>query len=340
MKARWMIVLGLLLLAVSCEPFLLSTFPGYLADATAVADLSGTINGASVEQFYFFVLDNGTTEYAFILAYMYDGSKNLYVFSSNLSPLFTASNSNFGSRHFVSAGTEFVVGSCYFPSSSIIGNNPTSIAGINMMGPDGNGCVLYCASSGFSPEPVNVLLQAGNSDLSAQVFSQGWGASFNPPNVSISSDGQGYDLVYCGRLYYATIGSVFGNASILVFRDRNGWPQQGTALVYLDNSDYSDYSNPTPLLNSSALGRIVIPLGGLNNNNNSSSAFAVQDGLVVRGSDGNMRLIGWDSQVKATTRDDGASGQVLIDFSPVDYYYVFDPASLKLYKARDWWEKN
>ncbi|MBN2351142.1 MAG: hypothetical protein JXD23_01135 [Spirochaetales bacterium] len=337
MNARWLIVLGLLLLAVSCEPFLFSSFPGYLADATAVADLSGTLAGLQVDQFDFFVLNNQVNEYAFVLAKLYDGNRNLYVYTSDLSLVMSLTDSHsgfkFGERHFVDTGMNFVIGECYLPYNFTPTSTPSSISN-SLFGSDSGGCVLVPGGTA-----VNVLMQTEYSNLRYAIYSD-WSSSPPESSAPISPAGGGnFDLEYTGRLFNAPLASPPASpepVSILAFRDRSNWPEQGYAVVYADYGGYPDFALP-PILSESA-GRQVFSLGNLHGDNN--SVFATVDGIVVRNADQTMRLIGWDRQVKALTRDNGASGQVLIDFSPADYYYVFDPNNQKLYKARDWWQTN
>ena len=341
--ARWMIVLGLLLLAVSCEPFLFSNFPGYVADATAVADLSGTFAGADMEHYDFFVLNNGANEFAFLVATSYDGAKNLYIYTSDLSTMFhfnaSESGSQFGARHFVSAAGEFVVGDYYFKTADISSAAmPSTIPG-SAYGPDTGGCALFTSGSP-SPSPVNALFQIDGSGLSYSTYNSGWGSQTSSTVSLVLTGNSDFRLLYAGHIVNVTISNptpVPASVSVLAFRNDSEWPEQGSAVIFVDNA-YMDFSSPTPLLTESRPGRLLFPLGGVRDEEN--SVFATVDGLVVRNADSTMRLIGWDGQVKAATRDNGASGWVLIDFSPVDYYYVFDPLSLKLYKARDWWQTN
>jgi hypothetical protein len=325
---------GWLLLVSSCEPFLFSMFPGYLADATAVADLNGSITGSNVEHFDFCVLNNGTLEYVFVLANNYDGTKTLFVYDSDLVLKAQFANTIFGSRHFVDMAGNFVIGGAYL-NPGITSASTINIIPNNPWGTDGNGCVL--SSNGVL---ANVLLQAGHPFLDGRAFNNSWGvATLQPmvPSAQIDVNSIGYNLVYTGRLYNVMIGTVPVTVSILSLRDWNGWPEEGLAVLYVDGQ-YTDYSSPLPILTSLPPGRYVRSLGGLASDN--EAVFAVNEGLVLRGADGTMRLVGWDGQLRAVTRDNGASGQVLIDFSPVNYYYVLDPASLQLIKARDWWQKN
>ncbi len=242
----------------------------------------------------------------------------------------------FGSRHFVSAAGDFVVGGCYI----VKGISPTSTVSTipnNVFGSDGNGGALF-----YSGSLVNVLLRAGGTSLNAQAYTQAtpWNTiSPNPGSADIGGNGLGYNLVYEGRLFNIPSGALGspGPASYLGFCEFDNWPNRGYLLVLVD-AQYGNYNSPAPLLAPSPPGRYVIPLGEVAGDN--TPMFVVRDGIVVRGADGNMRFYGWDGQLKGTTRDDGASGRVYLDFSPVDYYYVFDPSSLKLYKARNWWQKN
>jgi hypothetical protein len=331
MKARWLIVLGLILLSVSCEPFFFSTFPGYLSDATAVADVGALLTGASVQNYNFCVLNNGTNEYAFVLATGFDGSRTLYVFSSGLAFVASFSIPGFGSRHFVGTSGEFVIGGCYL-DPDITATSTVNVIGGNSWGSDGQGCVLPYG------ELDNVFLEAGGPILNAAVFTSAWTTVSPNSSVAIGDGIRGYNLVYTGRLYALSSASPFGTgpASFLGFADWSSWPNQGYLVIYT-NMTSTFFNTPPPLL-SAGSGRLTVPLGDVASDN--TPIFAIRDGMVVRGADGNMRFITWDGQLQATTRDDGASGRVFIDFSPVDFYYVFDPSSLKLYKARDWWQKN
>jgi hypothetical protein len=326
----------LLLLAVSCEPFFLSLFPGYLADATAVADLNVFLLGASVEHFDFCVLNNTSVEYAFVLASYYDGKRTLFIFDSDLVFLASITNPGFGARHFVATDGSFVIGNQiiapYALTTTTIGNTPW---------PDGQGFVALRANVS-----IDMLVDGGGGSINVQYYDNA-GRLIDVPNgndpVQISRDAKPtFDLVFCGRVQNVVLNAYsFPNISVLAFRDYSDWPEQGYAVYLLDSSllSYGDLASSAPLLQPSATnGHLVFPLGGIQSDRNSISV--TRDGIVVRGEDKTLRLFGWDGQVQAATRDNGASGKVFFDYSPADYYYVFDPASLKLFKARDWWQTN
>ena len=65
MKCVALVVLSFL--AASCEPFMLSPFPGYLPDVTATVKMTDYFSAGEIEQYDLCALKNGTTENVFVL---------------------------------------------------------------------------------------------------------------------------------------------------------------------------------------------------------------------------------------------------------------------------------
>jgi hypothetical protein len=340
MKVKAAAPMGLLIswlsLFSACEPFQLSLFPGYIADAAALGDLSGYITPSNVEHYDFCVLGNGTSEDVFLVTYQYDGQKILYVFNSDLSFLTSLTDPNLGSRHCVDSAGNFVIGDCVLAPAAVPGSFTTSSI-INHPWENGSGGVLLRGGI-----PANAVLESSGSSIRTQFYDNTWQTAVSSETfVAINSTGtSSYNLITCRRLQNIQVSTATLDVAVLVLRDYSSWPNQGYAVVLLETPapGYYDFTACEPLLNPALPYRYVFSLGGIGEEG--GTVFAVSEGLVVRGQDRIMRFFSWDGSIQATTRDNGASGQVYLDYGFKDYYYAFDPDTLKIYKSRDWWRKN
>jgi hypothetical protein len=298
----------------SCEPFKLSSFPGFLTDLDEYLDLSGFFSGGDVEHYELFTLNNGPTEYVCLLAVFYSGNQSLYIFDDTLTQLGVSplQNDLFGSRHFRDINGNFVVGSQvldpFFASGPQINE-----------GKEGQGGT-------FNDSSVlkNTVINSTNGfSLTFRFYLFDWSALNGLPyDVNIGTGPSSHYYLSAVR----RVDSI--NATVLLLRESSDSENRGYAVILNTLANVRAYT--FLLFNAPTLS-----LGDIED-----EVYIANEGVIAKGRDGLIRLFGWDNKVIASTRAYSSEGKVLIEYGFNGFYYVFDPGTMKLYKARNWWQKQ
>jgi hypothetical protein len=326
MKTKILLIVILALGMMSCEPFMVSPFPGFLPDLDAAADVSGYFPASDVEHYELCALNNGTEEYVFLQAQLYSGDRRIVIFNTALQNIFAETSDQLGGRHMVDVSGLFIIGNRLYDMTAF----PPGAVPISAGDPYMFGCVI---------NNTNVILSSSGVDVMFSEYTAAWapnGLLFATPKAIVPGGVPGYfDLAYSrwfptmdlSLLHSASIGG-----AVLVFRKSNpDEPDTGYAVI-IDQDAYIDVSQP--LITGDPHCHTVL-LGSLG----WDDVWVAPPGIVNRAKDGTYKLRLWDGTLAAETRNITTSGELLMDYGWQGYYYIFDPGSKKLFKARYWWEK-
>ncbi len=325
MKLKTVIVLVLMLPVMSCEPFMLSMFPGYLPDLVASADMSGYFRDVDVEHYELCAMFDGTRECVFLQAQYYSGARRLLVFNDALQIIHEEINGDFGSRHLVDISDNFVIGQQLLNMSSL---PAISLDMTNNPGSYGFGGVI----NGF-----NTIIDRSGDSVVFRYYNDTWAVLSIPPPDTFSVTPAGmagnYELIYSRwfpDLDLTSLSVSDPGANVLIFRDTDDTSGNMGFAVVIDQSTALTASYPS-LIGGPAPCH-TIPLGPI-----SWEAWVMSAGIMYRTRDGALQLRLWDGTLAAATRDIAPEGELCMDYGYVDNYYLFDPDSKKLFKAMNWW---
>ena len=332
MKKKILLIVILALGMTSCEPFMMSPFPGFLPDLDATVYVGGYFPVSDVEHYELCALNNGTEEYIFLQAQLYSGDRRIVVFNTALQNIFAETSDEFGSRTLVDTDGYFVIGRRVY-DLSVLPPNVYSIASGDSYMP---GCVINDQNVLLDSDGANVLFQAFTDNTSPPPWAS-TGDLFSGASKPIPPSGVWayYDLVYArwfptmdlNQLHIGTMGG-----SVLVFSESNpDEPNIGYAVV-IDRM--TDLSESGPFISGGSPCHTIV-LGSLG----WDDVWVAPPGIVNRAKDGTFKLRLWDGTLAAEIRNITTSGELLMDYGWQGYYYIFDPGSKKLFKARYWWEK-
>ena len=145
-----------------------------------------------------------------------------------------------------------------------------------------------------------------------------------------------FDLVYSRwfpMMDLNPIGVTETGGAVVVFRESGSEGVHTGYAVVIDRSGNID--STSPFINGDPVCHTVY-LGSIGWGDD---VWVAPPGIVNRAKDGTFKLRLWDGTLAAETRNISTSGELLMDYGWQGYYYIFDPGSKKLFKARYWWEK-
>lgn len=319
-------ILLILLLLASCEPFIISTFPGFLADINAFADLSKEFANLDVEHFEVFAMTNNMDEeYVFVFAHVYNNNPVIIVCDEKFKFIQRLPDAGWWDRHFVDVNGYFVIGSTRFSISA----PPTP--SVSMQSPfppdDGIGGVIATGLSP-TPNPINALISNNYSQMAVSYYDTNWNFSTTDYVNYESTSENNFWIKKLERISNLPPPFPVDSAVSVIVYEKESWDEsESFALILFDGIyDSITYYNPldmemVPKIRLGSVGRDV---------------FVTRDGVVAQDHSGAQRLYSWNG-IKIAESRAHADENVVMDYGDKDSYYVFDPGSRRLYKAHFWW---
>jgi hypothetical protein len=313
LRRRFRTLLVFLIIIISafclagCQYFFSSTFPSYLAQVTAFANLTDALPSDNWD-FSLDVLHNGTEEYVFLTAFdRYDPSNHrLYVYDPGLNLVATLDDSNLGRRAMVDVLNEFIIGEARLAPPDFIP------AAYTLAGSDGygvhNGTNNYILSNtGAGPYTLNLdeynstwTLTASSSVFISNTEFQSFRSAFHDP--------------------------VSGQTCFFFSEDYDGAP----LYVYIV-PDTTIPALTDPILSDPAV--FLIP----SVSREKDAYFFTGNAVVVQSVTENFEVYALDGSFISEFPGYNIYNR-LHSFSVTgNYYYVFDESRRQLFQCETWW---
>ncbi|RPJ08458.1 MAG: hypothetical protein EHM28_04240 [Spirochaetaceae bacterium] len=306
------------LFQMSCDPSSLSIFPSYLTDTEIFKNMgSGHFfpDSGKVE-FYKLRVENpigpASTEgdVIMLMAFYYNGDRRLIVLDDDFSVMYDGTDGRFGTRMHLDDNGNYVVGGAVgtYGGSTITWNNmPTS----------GLGNSGYAGLWNNSNYLFSGWVSSGN--LSILPMTDTWLATAGAEISYPTPFPYDVSILYAKTLYDANVLGMSDHLTLLAFRnDETGFGQIRGRLQTIA----FEWRWPPD--------EFKVRIG--------ESVRVVDEGIICHiQADNRMHLIGWNWKDIASTDFEGRFNDVAFDFGRMGYYYIFDPASRRLFKVRNWW---
>lgn len=313
------ILLVLLLSFATCQPFYVSTFPTFLADTVDFKQIS-FINTNEIFSYDFFSLRNDTGEYIFFITIPYTGKVQLYILNDKLETIDTTDINDNPQVNFlasklrmVDVNQNFLIGGTLL---NIEDNQATYQGDITIITSNNNfGAVVVTETTSY-----NCLFDKNTYNAISLILYTIWGT--NNTRTYHLENNSNLEIVNAKRT------SEKGLTALVTWEERTNGERQAFCYLFKDGNELpNDGSNIYP----------NFPLDSVASSHD--SVYAMVDGLLVRTFNGSWCLFDWDTGRLISQNCSLCDPSKLIAFGEKNYYYVFDPQTLYLYKVSYWWQK-